>query len=582
MCDDAAISSYMSRKRQDPCAKTKPILDEKELYHLAVISKNSGKTCDLLFDEVSTGSYKPNALTSGFISINPIIWVRSFENYLNPSVFVCQWYNYIDKSGKVFEIQIHIFDHTKKSVTIHIFLTTGVILIKGRDHIEWCKSHFRNLHRYYMNLLSDEIATMSSVSGPVFVPDLGSKANQSSILPNFSDSYSITSPAAPSAVDITVFDTPIPASLNLITAIPSPYLNSSDETPSADLSNRSNDNSLSLFSGSQTFRSTLTHTPNTSCDNSFKSSIVIQVSNNSRMSTDFGVVLDSNSMNICPSQNLNPRPISTTHLPESNTTSQTSSSILADQPYSFSSHPICNGSSFSTTPIYVTTSPQFPVFASIDNNINNINNNNINNQTNKNTMWSNLIPSPIVSISPCLSTNAMFSTPKVTSVFPGGTTSSNFPQLIFPQSAAQPSTPSNITSLPNEALSSSVETQLDALWQAARKNWTGLECIQTGISNITNQLGQIRSNVNSRIDEIKQSLSDIESKFDKKICAANSLLLETCHNDIRSSHDILRKELIREITGVSNAVACVKDDFAKELNAIKKTAIKRGIYKTTT
>ena len=123
----------MSRKKvvATPSCKTKPVSAEISIYHTTVCSKRTGKSKELLVDSISEGSYKSTAFVSGLKTEHPLLWLQAFESFLNPTFFTFSWFNYKDDSGKVFESQIHFYKNNNKVFVVHIFLTTGVVLVKG-------------------------------------------------------------------------------------------------------------------------------------------------------------------------------------------------------------------------------------------------------------------------------------------------------------------------------------------------------------------------------------------------------------------------------------------------------------------
>ena len=136
-----------------PSCKVKPISAELDIYHDTVCSKRTGKTHDLLIDTISEGSYKSTSFVSGLKTEHPLIWLQAFESFLNPAIFTYAWFNHKDDSDKVFESQIHFYKNNNKVFVVHIFLTTGVLLVRGKGHKEWLDSNFCEIKECYKNLL---------------------------------------------------------------------------------------------------------------------------------------------------------------------------------------------------------------------------------------------------------------------------------------------------------------------------------------------------------------------------------------------------------------------------------------------
>ncbi len=108
--------------------------DELEKYNIKIdISKRSGKAKELEPHTINLGHYYPSAKTCGFTSDKLIDWVRVFEKYYDESADLkCEWVKVANQQNRYSEIQIQVQKSGEvKWVTIHIFLTTGVILVKG-------------------------------------------------------------------------------------------------------------------------------------------------------------------------------------------------------------------------------------------------------------------------------------------------------------------------------------------------------------------------------------------------------------------------------------------------------------------
>ena len=581
----------MVPKRPEPRAKNNLVSDEINLYHTVVISKNSGKTSDLLTDDISTGSYLPKARTSGLISNNPIIWAQAFEHYLDPSVFTCQWANYFDNSNKVFEIQIRVYDkNDTKPLTIHIYLTTGVILIKGKLHATWSNQHFQHIQLIYINLISTKLATMHSVSTPITSPIItsGNMLNISSISSSNNDSLPLT----PSFVNTAILDTPkdgtVVGLMNTNVNNSPAVLNSSDETPSAYINTISDLESLSLFSSSQTFCASVNDKPiPAATQQSFVSSIFFQIDNCKKNVT---TSLDSFSVPV-RSTVTSPKLTSTAFTPtvcQSRTTNISSRQSIQTYTSNYSPFSVSSDGWY-FSPVSVPPPVSVPISASSQQQLfskagihdsNNI-------VQNVDLCWSDSPSSRFNNIPSSahlktLYSAASFSTPKPSSIS-NNFFSSSIPQTtVFPNNislhAGTPitNTPSNNFLKPTSKLNNHnismqtthIENQLNALWQATRKNWTGLECIQNGVSNITNQLGSIRTCLDEKIEELKKSITDLESRTDQKITASNNLVHESLQKDIQAAHNILRENFQKQIKGFMANTKDLHDSFNTKINEI--------------
>ena len=65
--------------------------------------------------------------------------------------------NFENKDGVYLENQIFVFNnHGTKCLTIHVYLTTGVILIKGLSHKEWATYQFPKVLDFINESISEE------------------------------------------------------------------------------------------------------------------------------------------------------------------------------------------------------------------------------------------------------------------------------------------------------------------------------------------------------------------------------------------------------------------------------------------
>ena len=122
--------------------KLVPIEEEADKYNIDVkLDKRSGKAVQLKLDEVNTSLYADSAKTSGLATLRPVEYLKVFERYYEKIGY--HWLNKENKDNKYNESQIFLLDNEGvKYLTIHVFLSTGVILVKGHFHKEWAIYEF--------------------------------------------------------------------------------------------------------------------------------------------------------------------------------------------------------------------------------------------------------------------------------------------------------------------------------------------------------------------------------------------------------------------------------------------------------
>ena len=77
--------------------------------------------------------------------------------------------NFENKDGVYFENQIFVFNnHGTKCLTIHVYLTTGVILIKGLSHKEWATYEFPKV----LDLINESISEETNLPTTEFLDSI--------------------------------------------------------------------------------------------------------------------------------------------------------------------------------------------------------------------------------------------------------------------------------------------------------------------------------------------------------------------------------------------------------------------------
>ena len=127
--------------------------DEPEKYTIKVdAAKRTGKTKELKPNTIDTNLYCENTKTCGFTSIMPVEWLRLFEKaYNDHEDLKCEWNRLLNNEGQYSEVQLSIFNlETVKCLVIHVYLTTGVILIKGQLWDLWATVEFGAFNKMFL------------------------------------------------------------------------------------------------------------------------------------------------------------------------------------------------------------------------------------------------------------------------------------------------------------------------------------------------------------------------------------------------------------------------------------------------
>ena len=141
--------------------KTFKVLQKKRLisetadeYHHNILRPRSGKTEQLLIDVITDEPYLNSAFTSGLKTDYPFLWLRALEEALDfATADNVVWYNTFDDNDKIFECQIQFHQNTNRIATIHVYLTTGVLLIKGKNRNTIIANFFPLLKDFYEKLV---------------------------------------------------------------------------------------------------------------------------------------------------------------------------------------------------------------------------------------------------------------------------------------------------------------------------------------------------------------------------------------------------------------------------------------------
>lgn len=150
-------------------SKRTKVEDELEKYNVKIdISKRTGKAKELEPHTINLGHYSPSAKTCGFTSDKLVDWVCAFEKYYDESEDLkCEWIKVANQQNIYSEIQIQIQKlGGVKCVTIHIFLTIGIILVKGNYWKQWAQFEFE----LFRKMVCGEDQEVSTIQGNKLYP----------------------------------------------------------------------------------------------------------------------------------------------------------------------------------------------------------------------------------------------------------------------------------------------------------------------------------------------------------------------------------------------------------------------------
>eukprot|EP00112_Aurelia_sp_Birch-Aquarium-sp1_P018694 Seg4498.2 transcript_id=Seg4498.2/GoldUCD/mRNA.D3Y31 product="hypothetical protein" protein_id=Seg4498.2/GoldUCD/D3Y31 len=135
--------------------------EELDKYKVKVdATKRTGKARELENHKIDLGLYSTSAKTCGFATENPVDWVLLFEKfYATHEQIKCDWKRISNQDGKYTEIQLFVTNgKAEKYITVHIHMTTGVVLIKGNFWKQWATLEFACFKRLIENKIDNEEA----------------------------------------------------------------------------------------------------------------------------------------------------------------------------------------------------------------------------------------------------------------------------------------------------------------------------------------------------------------------------------------------------------------------------------------
>ena len=540
-----------------PLSKIKPISDELNLYHTNITSKRSGKTVDLLIDEISKGSYNPSTLTCGLKTDYPLHWLQAFELFFDPALFTFSWFNFLDDSGKVFESQIHLYcTSNQKSLTVHIYLSTGVVLIKGKGYSEWVSAYFHEIKKIYNDILISHKTNLMDATNNFQSSAVAASttdftiAQASDVIP-----LSCISVINPSTIEISMNSVIDPAASLTNTTQFNPIpplvtksqdLHSSDETPSPELISNSN-----IFTDTDScVPDSLDFSPSNGIEKDIVTYTAIEPFLTCTMppslpSVKYTTLSELKTPSIvCPS---NSRAYS--HQKSAcNYTSQSASSCAT-----FSTSSPVTRTSYVNTSVNIVISHPTHTFVP-----------NPNSPCNKHstpktkTVFSSkiLVPAPKPK-----------TTPKVFDNFCPSLTDCRSPPAKEVNKGHEVSLPSHINLNADPCLS--VSDEIKAIWYETKRNKAALDTIQNGIQNVTSQLSGIKSTINTTSLECEKSVNKLETIMDKKISAMTDILKENYESKLKKIEDKLIQKINDEYQNAKEKIGQFKITFTEELNSVK-------------
>ena len=146
--------------------KELPISEERDKYEVITdATKRTGKTKELT-EQITTSLYAGSAKTSGFVTSSPILWLETFEKYYLSGPLTCYWLNIENKDGKYCESQLYLHNALGiKCLTIHVYITTGVILAKGSLWRAWANLEFPALYSMISENKTDAVCPSKEFIG---------------------------------------------------------------------------------------------------------------------------------------------------------------------------------------------------------------------------------------------------------------------------------------------------------------------------------------------------------------------------------------------------------------------------------
>ena len=147
--------------KQVGVAKSGLLKDTLNCYHNKIfINRRTGKTKHLLNEALlHQNVYLPSSKQTGFLTSRPLKFLEAFEQVLTSGQFSSEWLNVPDDKGLYYECIIPLYEQTVKKVTIHVFLTTGVILFKGSEHDSWPRKYLPEILDTINNVCSSNNAS---------------------------------------------------------------------------------------------------------------------------------------------------------------------------------------------------------------------------------------------------------------------------------------------------------------------------------------------------------------------------------------------------------------------------------------
>ena len=128
--------------------KKKPVredIDDEMFISCDPSFRRRGKVAELKTEEICYEVYMHKQ--TGFITTRPLAWASAFEDYIlsnqkTPHRWMYKIDNFNDKKKLYCECILTVIFQERKMIIIHMYLRSGVVMIKGTHYKDWCMEIF--------------------------------------------------------------------------------------------------------------------------------------------------------------------------------------------------------------------------------------------------------------------------------------------------------------------------------------------------------------------------------------------------------------------------------------------------------
>ncbi len=140
--------------------KMGPIIDDidKDLFPLEISAKRRKDKFKVYKCEVFDFSISTKKQT-GFTTSRPIRWTLSLEKYLLNSDVAFSWQYKTNQKTKMYSESIIGIEYENKSVSIHIYYYTGVVIVNG-DYRKWIENEFPKIEEVFKDEIQPDLGEM--------------------------------------------------------------------------------------------------------------------------------------------------------------------------------------------------------------------------------------------------------------------------------------------------------------------------------------------------------------------------------------------------------------------------------------